>query len=252
MSRLRLISMILTLILCLGACSLQRENIHAQANNSSEFSMTCSHFTGTRQTSIAVADGSSATLYGAVDRSDGSCSILIFQEDGSVIYSGEDIFSTSFRLMLEGGETYYISIDCSRYSGSYNFTWDFVGSGAIIEVPDELVVPEENAQPSSPPANPGVETAELWEGRFYCEELDATALLHRTDENFCQVSILYADTVLAAIAQISTDAPYEAFYTGPSGLSFTFYRSGSLLEITQSEQTDSLNLSGNYLIQAEE
>lgn len=239
---------VLAFFLC--ACGDSAAHIHAQTNNAAELSMTCSRFTGTRQTSLVVADGSSTTLYGSISHTGGTCDIHIFQESGDVIYSSDQISSnTSFRLILQGANTYYISIDCNHYSGSYSFTWDFTGSGATVAIPDKLVVPDENEQSAStqPSISASIDQIELWDGQFYCEELDATALLHRIDDDFCQIKILYQDSILVAIAQINPLVPYEASYAESDGFSFVFYRSGSLLEITQSSTGADCNLSGNYL-----
>ncbi len=253
-----ILCLILLLVPSLCGCNLiQSSSVYSEINNASELSMVCSRYSGTKQTSLSVSDSSSATLNGVLSITKGSCAVHVTNDSGGNIYSGENISaSTNFCLLLDGPATYYITVDCSRMSGSFSFTWDFVGSAPTIAIPDEFVDPEADAQPpasntgSAPDSGSNVST-DVWSGSFHCETLDAHAEIELTDTQFFAFRLTRGDLTYIGVAQISAETPSVATYTGGDGITLSFYRSGSLLEVTQTGQCDTLaeDLTGDYLIE---
>ena len=228
--RKRLLPALLALALVLGACS--GGKIISETSDLHAYSLSCERLTDTRQAAVSVGESASATLSASISRGRGSLSVRISGSDGSEVYAGNDIASsTSFTLLLEGPETYTVSLTCDGFTGSVDLTWETVGAvGAAPEPPadpapaDGMTITN-NAPDAAPDAEqdtaPDAGTPD-WNSTFENTATGVTISLAWADNHTVEFQLSGLGSVVTATARIDSLDRSRADYSYGDEMTLTF------------------------------
>ena len=241
--RKRLLPALLALVLALvlGACS--GGKIISETSDLHAYSLSCERLTDTRQAAVSVGESASATLSASISRGRGSLSVRISGSDGSEVYAGNDIASsTSFTLLLEGPETYTVSLTCDGFTGSVDLTWETVGAvGAAPEPPadpapaDGMTITN-NAPGAAPDAEQDTATdtgTPDWNGTFENTATGVTISLAWADNHTVEFQLSGLGSVVTATARIDSLDRSRADYSYGDEMTLTFCLGDSGLAVAQ-------------------
>ncbi len=120
---------LLFLVLCLLCTACASSQVLTSEHTATEFSMAYERYTATESTTISVNDGATVTLTGSLVTQSGSVSVVISNADGETVHSSENTGeSFTFHVILSGPNTYTITVDCQKHTGSFSFTWETTGA----------------------------------------------------------------------------------------------------------------------------
>ncbi len=238
--RKRLLPALLALVLALvlGACS--GGKIISETSDLHAYSLSCERLTDTRQAAVSVGESASATLSASISRGRGSLSVRISGSDGSEVYAGNDIASsTSFTLMLEGPETYTVSLTCDGFTGSVDLTWETVGAVGAAPEPSADPAPADgmtitnNAPDAAPEAEPDASSDAAqdapadagtpdWNGTFENTATGVTISLAWADNHTVEFQLSGLGSVVTATARIDSLDRSRADYSYGDEMTLTF------------------------------
>lgn len=228
----------LALALVLGACS--GGKIISETSDLHAYSLSCERLTDTRQAAVSVGESASATLSASISRGRGSLSVRISGSDGSEVYAGNDISSsTSFTLLLEGPETYTVSLTCDGFTGSVDLTWETVGAvGAAPEpsadpapadgmtitnnAPDAAPDTEQDNAPDAGQDAPADAGTPDWNGTFENAATGVTISLAWADNHTVEFQLSGLGSVVTATARIDSLDRSRADYSYGDEMTLTF------------------------------
>ena len=216
----------LALALVLGACS--GGKIISETSDLHAYSLSCERLTDTRQAAVSVGVSASATLSASISRGRGSLSVRISGSDGSEVYAGNDIASsTSFTLLLEGPETYTVSLTCDGFTGSVDLTWETVGAVGAAPEPSADPAPADgmtitNNAPDAAQDAPADAGTPDWNGTFENAATGVTISLAWADNHTVEFQLSGLGSVVTATARIDSLDRSRADYSYGDEMTLTF------------------------------
>ena len=175
-----------------------------------------------------------ATLTAAISRGRGSLSVRISDSDGSEVYSGNDIASsTSFTLLLKGPADYTVTLTCDGFTGSVDLTWETVGAGVANPDAPEGADANDVTITNNAPAPAAGEMPD-WNGTFENAGTGVSIALAWADNNTVEFQLSGLGSVVTATARIDAGTPSKAVYSYGEETTLTFTLAGDTLTVGQS------------------
>lgn len=97
--------------------------IMTEKNNSHCISATYDKYDGYKKTTLKVKADEEKDVNVSIVSNEGEIDLKITQEDGTVVYQGDNIDTSSFVVTLDKEGKYTIRIDAKDHSGSYDINW---------------------------------------------------------------------------------------------------------------------------------
>lgn len=95
------------------------------AENTTSSSMTASYknLNDSRKTTLTVKKDEEKTLKVEIETKKGQLDLTITDEDGTAVYEGEDLETSTFDVVLDKEGKYTIKFEGKKHSGSFKVNW---------------------------------------------------------------------------------------------------------------------------------
>lgn len=92
-----------------------------EKNTATSMKMSYDKFTGIKKKTITLDDTTEMNV--DIKTDSGVLNLSVKGEDGKSFYSGTELPTSSFQVMLDGAGKYEITIMCNDHKGGYDITW---------------------------------------------------------------------------------------------------------------------------------
>ena len=95
-----------------------------ETSGSNSWQISYEKFNGFKQRNIKLSDEDGLTFNVEIETNSGVFGLVIVDSDGTSIYSGDDLPTSSFSVKADSAGKYTIRVNTDNHSGSFNITWE--------------------------------------------------------------------------------------------------------------------------------